>query len=300
MEINLSVRDLKAFLAVAQTRSFSKAAQQVHLSQSALSALIARQEESLGARLFERSTRSVALTAAGVLLQERAQRLLADIADTLTAVKDVVELRRGRVAVACLPSLAAGLVPELFRQFGQRHPDIELALIDTLSESAFELVRSGRVDFALTAANPQYEDLDHEPLTTDSFVLLVPPAHALAAGSGELPLVEALAWPHVSMPRTASVRQYLDAAALQRGLQFRPRFEVDHLATIGAMVEAGLGVAALPALAAEVIGHRALRQRPLVEPVVRRSIGLVRRRGGEPSPAAQAMVDLLRVMMKRA
>lgn len=298
MEINLSVRDLKAFLAVAHTRSFSKAAQQMHLSQSALSSLIARQEESLGARLFERSTRNVALTAAGALLQERAERLLADIADTLVAVKDVVELRRGRVSVASLPSLAAGLVPSLFRQFGERHPDIELALIDTLSESAFELVRSGRVDFALTAANPQYEDLDYEPLTTDIFVLLVPPRHPLASSDDSLPLTEALAWPHVSMPRTASVRQYLDAAALQQGLQFRPRFEVDHLATIGAMVESGLGVAALPALAAEVIGHRSLRQRPLVDPVVRRSIGLVRRRGGDPSPAAQAMIELLRRTMK--
>lgn len=293
MEMNLSARELRAFLALAETRSFSKAGQQVCLSQSALSTLIARLEQGFGSRLFERTTRSVALTAAGEVLVLHAQQLLADIERSAAAVRDVTALRRGRVAVAAMPSLAARIVPRLFRAYQTRHPDIALSLTDTLSEPAFELVRQGRVDFAITAANPAYRDLAYTPLTTDSFVLLAAPGHPLGRDSGPIRLAETLACPHISMSRHTSVRQYVEAAALQAGVGFYPAFEVDHLATVGAMVVEGLGVAALPSLAADVIGAAALVRRDLVDPVIRRSIGVVRRSEGALTPAAQAMLDLL-------
>jgi len=293
MEINLSARDLRAFMTLARTRSFSKAAQQLHLSQSALSSLIARLEDTLGARLFDRTTRTVALSAAGDILFGRADHLLDELEQTVRAVRDVAVLRRGSVAIATLPSLAARLVPALFRAFSEIHPDICLSVMDTLSAPAFELVREGRVDFALTAANPQYEDLNYKPLTTDTFVLLASVNHPLGSSTDDLPLANALAWSHISMPRTTSVRQYVDAAALKLGLQFRPSYEVDHLATIGAMVACGLGVTALPAIAADVIGNHDLTRRSIVKPAIQRSIGLVTRKEGMLSPAAASMVELL-------
>jgi LysR family carnitine catabolism transcriptional activator len=172
MEINLSTRDLRAFLAVATSLSFSKAAKEMHLSQSALSTLVVRLEATMGSRLFDRTTRAVALTAAGAVLASHAGQLLSELERTVIAVHDVAAVRRGQVALAAMPSLAARIVPRLFRAFGARYPDVRLSLVDTLSEPAFELVREGRVDFALTAANPAYTDLDYAPLTTDSFVLL--------------------------------------------------------------------------------------------------------------------------------
>lgn len=298
MEINLSNRDLRAFLAVANSLSFSQAAQQMHLSQSALSTLIGRLEEAFGSRLFDRTTRSVALTAAGEVLASHAEELLSDMERTVAAVKDVTALRRGRVALAALPSLAAHVIPPLFRAFGEKYPDIKLALIDTLSEPAFELVREGRVDFALTAANPAYTDLDYLPLTTDSFVLLAARSHPLGAESGEISLADTLSAPHISMSRHTSVRQYMEAAALQNGFGFHPAYEVDHLATIGAMVSEQLGVAALPSMAADVISGGKIVRRPLVGPVIRRSIGLVRRREGSLSPAAEAMLSMLRQQLQ--
>ncbi len=294
VDFNLSAKDLRAFLAVARTCSFSQAAQQVHLSQSALSTLIQRLEDGVGARLFERTTRSVALTAAGQAFSERAQQLLREIEHTLTDVRDVVGLRRGRVTVAALPSLAAGIVPRLFQAYQARHPGIRLHLVDTLSAPAFELVREGRVDFALTAADPVHEDLLYEPLTADAFVLLCTTGHPLARRRSRLGFTDTLAWPHVSMPRTASVRQYLDAAALEKGVVFLPRYEVDHIATIGAMVANDLGVTALPSMAAELIAHHGLAVRELGPPAIRRSLGLVRRRDRELSPAAQALCDMAR------
>ena len=290
----MSARDMRAFLAVARTLSFSQAAQQMHLSQSALSTLIGRLEEAFGTRLFDRTTRAVALTAAGAVLASHADQLLSDFGRTVAAVRDVAMVRKGSVAIAALPSLAARIIPALFRDFKEKHPDIKLSLVDTLSEPAFELVRQGRVDFALTAANPAYGDLDYVPLTTDTFVLLTTDQHPLGREKGDVRFMDTLAWPHISMPRSTSVRQYVDAAALKNGIQFHPAFEVSHLATIGAMVLAQLGVAALPAMAADVISGAGIVWRPLVGPVIRRSIGLVKRREGSLSPAAQAMLALLK------
>ena len=294
MEINVSARDIRAFVAVADTLSFSQAARQMHLSQSALSTLIGRLEAAFGTRLFDRTTRAVALTAAGEVLASHAGQLLSDIERTMSAVRDVSALRRGRVALAALPSLAARIVPRLFRTFSAQYPDIQLSLADTLSEPAFELVRDGRVDFAITAANPAYRDLDYIPLTTDTFVLLAAPAHPLGRTGGSVSLADTLSFPHISMSRHTSVRQYVEAAALQNGIGFHPAYEIDHLATIGAMVVEQLGVAALPAMAADVISAEGLVRRPLVGPVIRRSIGVVRRREGVLSPAADAMLRLLR------
>ena len=290
----MSARDLRAFLAVARTLSFSQGAQQVHLSQSALSSLISRLEQSMGARLFDRTTRSVALTTAGAVFASHADQVLSDLEQAATAVRDVAMVRKGSVAIAALPSLAARIIPALFRAFNEQHPEIKLTLIDTLSEAAFDLVRDGRVDFALTAANPAHADLDYVPLTTDVFVLLVADDHPLGREKTSVSFVDSLAWPHISMPRPTSVRQYVDAAALRSGIQFHPSYEVSHLATIGAMVVAHLGVAALPAMAADVISGSGIVCRPLVNPVIHRSIGLIRRREGALSPAAQAMLTLLR------
>ena len=300
MEINLSTRDLRAFLAVATSLSFSKAAKEMHLSQSALSTLVVRLEATMGSRLFDRTTRAVALTAAGAVLASHAGQLLSELERTVIAVHDVAAVRRGQVALAAMPSLAARIVPRLFRAFGARYPDVRLSLVDTLSEPAFELVREGRVDFALTAANPAYTDLDYAPLTTDSFVLLAARAHPLGRARGPVRFTDTLSSPHISMSRHTSVRQYVEAAALQNGFAFHPAYEVDHLATIGAMVVEELGVATLPAMAADVIGSVGIARRPLVEPAIRRSIGLVTRRDSALSPAAEAMLAMLREQLGEA
>ncbi|MFZ7338261.1 LysR family transcriptional regulator, partial [Comamonas jiangduensis] len=119
VEPNLSTKELKAVIALSQTRSFGQAALQVHLSQSALSALIARVEAQLGARLFERTTRAVELTDVGHIFVAHAQELIRDTQRALQAVADTVLLKTGAVSVAALPSLAASIVPQAFAAFSQ-------------------------------------------------------------------------------------------------------------------------------------------------------------------------------------
>ncbi len=297
MTINWSSHELSVFTTLAQTLSFRRTAEQVHLSQSAVSGVVSRLEAGLGVRLFDRTTRSVQLTAAGTVFVEQARRLLAQTDEALRAVRDVAELQVGRVTLAALPSLAATVVPLAMARLALRHPGVEMAVLDTLSGPAFDLVRGGQVDFALTAANPAYADLDDHPLVSDGFVLLLPQGHPLAGTRRPLRWAQTAGLTHISMPMPTSVRQYADAALLAHRIRFEPRYEVEHLATINAMVAAGLGVAALPELAAAVAPLPGVVRRRLVDPDMQRPIGLVTRRGRSLSPAASEMVALLREEM---
>ncbi len=299
MRINWSIRELDVFLALAATLNFRRTATQVNLSQSAVSGVMTRLEDALGVRLFDRTTRNVQLTVAGHVFAEQARLLRAQTDEAVRAVKDVAELQVGKIRLAALPSLAATVVPMACARFAVRYPAVQFEIADTLSGPAFDLVRAGQVDFALTAANPAYADLDYTPLAADGFVLLIPPGHSLAKARGPLRWLEVASFTHISMPLPTSVRQYADAAMLQHRLRFAPTYQVEHLATITAMVASGLGVAALPELAAAVAAMPGVVRRPIIDPDISRPIGLVTRRHRSLSPAAVALVDILREEMAR-
>ena len=298
MLINWSSRDIDIFLTLAETLSFRQTAERMHLSQPAVTAVIARIEAALEVKLFDRTTRQVRLTGPGLVFVEQAQRLRHTAQDAVRAVREVASLQAGQVSMAAMPSLAATVVPRAYARFAQAHPGIRLKLLDTLSGPAFDMVRAGQVDFALTAANPAYPDLDYWPLASDGFVLLLPKAHPLARSTKALRWPGVADLPHISMPLPSSVRQYADAAFLEHRIQFAPRFELEHLASIKALVAAGLGVAALPELAAKVGPDTDVVRRPLTDPDLRRPIGLVTLRGRSLSPAASAMVDDLKREMQ--
>ena len=299
MQINWSLRELEVFLVLASTLSFRRTSALVNLSQSAVSGVIARLEESLAVKLFDRTTRSVQLTVTGQVFAEQALLLRAQTDEAVRAVRNLAELQVGQVTLAALPSLAATVVPAACARYLALYPGVQLQIFDTLSGPAFDLVRAAQVDFALTAANPAYADLDYQPLAADGFVLLIPPGHALATECGPLRWLDIAGLPHISMPLPASVRQYADAALLQHRIRFAPAYEVEHLATITAMVACGLGVCALPELAAAVAPQPGVVRRRLVEPDISRPIGLVTRRYRSLSPAATALVGMLREEMAR-
>lgn len=299
MLINWNAREFEVFLAVAETLSFRRTAERVHLSQPAVSGLIARLEASLSVRLFDRTTRNVQLTASGKVLMEQILLLRSQSEEAIRAVRNVSALRTGQVILAALPSLAATVVPIAFARFAAQYPQVKLQVMDTLSGPAFDMVRSGQVEFALTAANPAYADLDYTPVASDGFVLLIPRSHALANSTGPLRWRDIAQLTHISMPLPTSVRQYADAAFLRHRIRFAPQYEVEHLATTNAMVAQGLGVAALPELAAVVANQDGVVQRPLIDPDLRRPIGLVTRRGRSLSPASATMVDILREEMQK-
>lgn len=287
---NLSTRQLRAFVALADERSFTRAAAATHLSQPAFSALIRTLESELNTRLFDRDTRSVQLTAEGKLFEPSARRLLGDVGEAVSDLSDHVERRKGRVHVAALPSLAAGRLPAIFAEFTQSWPGIELNLSDLLSDACLALVRNGQADFALAATGASHAGLRTQLLCTDRFYLVCRKDHPLA-GEKTLSLKKLAPYPFIHMSRNSSVRQALDAAL--HPLQTRSLLEVDQLATVTGMVEAGLGISVVPALTLFHFDRPSLVTRPLPVSNLTRRIYVVQRETGSLSSAAQALHDLV-------
>lgn len=282
-------------MALATECSFTKAAVACHLSQPAFSALIRTLEQALNTRLFDRDTRSVQLTPEGRLFEPSARQLLGDFGAAVTDLNDHVERRKGRVHVAALPSLAAGWLPAIFAEFRRAWPGIELNLSDFLSDPCIDLVRSSKADFALASTGASHAGLSSQLLCTDKFYLVCRKDHPLATEK-VLTLKKLVPYPFIHMSRNSSVRQALEAAL--HPLQTQTLLEVDQLATVTGMVEAGLGISVVPALTLFHFERESLATRPLAVANLTRKIYMVRRQEGSLSVAAQALHDLIVLRMK--
>lgn len=288
--MNLSIKHLRAFSALARHRNFTRAAQACHLSQPAFSALIQTLEEQVGMRLFERTTRHVELSVEGRRFEDVAARLLADFDAAFADLRDHAQRRKGRVVVAALPSIAAGEFPTLLAGFQQRYPGISVALHDLLADDCIALVRQGRADLAIAPAPAHTTDLRIQPLVADTFHLVCPANHSLAAKRSIAP--QALAGlPFIQLSRTTSVRQHLDAAL--HPLKLNGVMEVEHLATVAGLVAAGLGITVVPSLALFQFRLESLAVRPLRLQGLIRDICLIRPADRGDSPAAAAMAEAI-------
>ncbi len=286
----LSLRHLNAFAVLAQTLNFTRAAARCSLSQPAFSALIRALEQSMGARLFDRDTRKVALTAEGRLFLDSAQRLLADFGHAVTDLQDHVERRRGRVAIAVLPALAAGWLPGVLAEFHAAHPGIAFDVTDALSEDCIERVKVSRADFALASVRSSSPELVVDLLCRDRFHLVCRRDHVLARQRA--PRLEQLAGhPFVHLARSSSVRQYIEQAIFPQ--QLASLMEVQQLSTVAGMVRAGLGITVVPALTLFHFRHPELVTRPIAASELERQIFVVRRRDRSLSSAARALLELV-------
>jgi LysR family carnitine catabolism transcriptional activator len=291
MQMNLGLRELHAFLELAEQRSFTRAAALCHLSQPAFSALVRALEHTVGARLFDRTTRSVELTAEGRVLIEPARRMLRDADTMLADVRDHAARRRGRVAIALLPSLAAGWLPPLLARFHQQHPGIEIDVADVLSDACIERVRAGSADFALASTRTATPELHTEEFCRDQFHLVCPRGHALAKRRGRIELKDLAPYPIVQLARSSSVRQYVEAALYP--IQLHTMMELDQLATVAGMVRAGLGITIVPSLTLFHFADARLATRPLHAPALVRHVYVVRRADRPLSSAASGLHEML-------
>lgn len=292
---NTSIRQLQAFIALFERRSFTRAAAQFHLSQPAFSALISQLESALGLRLFDRNTRHVEPTAEGVEFEHLARRVLAEFDAAIAGMTDRLARTRGRVSIALLPSLAAGWLPSILQSYRREHPGIEIEVADVLSEPCVDRVRSGQADFALAAIRADTSELRAEPFCSDGFHLVCPLGHPLL----EVPQLrprDVATYPFIHMARNSSVRQYLDAAI--HPLHMNTLMEVDQLATVVGMVRAGLGVSIVPVLTLFHFDQPGIATRALNWSGLKRKIYLIRRRDRSLSLAAQSLYE--RVMAQPA
>jgi LysR family transcriptional regulator, carnitine catabolism transcriptional activator len=290
--MNINLRQLRAFVSIGRLGSFTKAADALHATQPALSAQIRELEDTLGVKLFDRSTRSVTLTRTGEDLLPVVDAVLADIVSVVALARDVARRTTGRVTVAALPSLAATLMPDVIARMRAQHPGIAVVVRDALAARIVGLIRAGEADLALTSAPAGDAQLQFTPLFKDRMVAVLPPAHALARAK-TVRLADLLASPLVLMDRDSSVRRSVDAACASIGRLPEPAYEAAFMSTAIGLVRAGLGATLLPSSAAELRAASGLVLRDLAAPRIERELGVLKQRRRAYSPAAEALVAVL-------
>ena len=293
--MNFEISDLRAFVATADLGSFRAAADTLHLSASALSRRIEKLEETLGVRLFERTTRKMELTIVGRGFLERAYRILNEVDNSMLEFDDLARKMTGELTIACVPSAVRYFIPEAIAIYHQRYPGIRLRLIDEPSSIVFLSVARGEADFGLTYVGTHEPDIEFTPLLDDPFVLACPRAHPLAKRKS-VAWAELVNLDYLAIAQGSGNRAVIDEALV--GVADRPKWfcEVRHVPALVSLIEAGLGVGVVPRLAMPRGPHKALTSVALVDPSVRRTLGVLQRRGRGLSSAARFFLQLLTEM----
>lgn len=286
-----TLRQLSAYVAVARASSFTAAAARLHVSQSSLSRAVADLERQLGAQLFDRDTRNVQLTAAGVETLRIAEQIVNAHRAGMKELGRFLLGESGTVAVATLPSVAAVLLPQVISGFRRQRPQVSMRIMDGMERSVLDRVLSGDADFAITTGEPTGQ-LEHHPLVRDRFVAVLPQDHALAR-LAEVSWEELGREPFLAVGRESSVRRLTDAAFAQVDARGEPAAEAGNVATVGGLVAAGLGVSAMPALVLPLLGSGPLVHRPLVGPVVDRRLDIALRARRTLPLAARRFLEAL-------
>ncbi|CAH2897827.1 MAG: Transcriptional regulator YfeR, LysR family [uncultured Paraburkholderia sp.] len=296
--MNVTLRQLRVFIEVARLQSFSRAGDEIGLTQSAVSRCVRELEGEIGLKLIDRTTREVQLTDVGGNLVASVSRLLIDLDDALREIREIGEQRRGRVVVAASPTVACRLMPGVLASCSERFPHIALGLRDDVQSDVVRKVKSGEVDFGMVIGPFSADDLLSESLMTDSFCLVCRDDHPLARQK-EIGWADLEGQPLVMLDYASGSRPIIDAVMHEYGVNANVVQELGHSATVFGLVEAGIGLSVLPWLALPLPAGAALAARPLV-PRAERTVELVRRRDRSLSPAAEAVWDLIRELPARA
>ena len=292
--MNLDVHGLQAFARIAELGSFQKAAQALHLSQSALSRRISKLEADLGVRLLDRTTRRVRLTAVGRDFLPQARRLIEELETSISGLRDMAKHGSGQVALACVPTAAMHILPPVIKDYSAKHPDNRIRILDVHANEVLQAVLRGEAEFGLTLSGPDESEIETEALFDDPFVLACHRDHPLAKR-------KTVKWAELAAHRVITVglmsgnRALLDFGLPGNLPQQRWTYEVQHSFSTGlGLVEAGIGVIAVPMLALAGRKDSRLVSRPLVEPKLTRTLVVIRRRGVTLSPAAQEFLAMLK------
>jgi DNA-binding transcriptional LysR family regulator len=292
----LDVRRMRVLREVASRGSFSAAAESLSFTQSAISQHVAALERETGAKLVERGPRRVRLTDAGRALVAHADAILARIEDAEQELAAIAGLRGGRLRLACFQSAGATLVPRAVAAFHERHPDVELSMIEAEPDAAVEALEAGDIDLALLydhdsipAPGDGERDLVH--LIDDRYDAILPKGHRLA-GRRSLTLADLAEEPWIASSEDCGCRRISESVCRAAGFEMRVAFETDETLAAQALVAAAVGVSILPRLALTTV-HPGVVVLSLGRGAPVRRVWAARQRGAYRSPAGEAMVQIL-------
>ena len=291
--------NIPSFLMLARHLHFGRAAQALAITQPALSNQIKLLERTLGVRLFARTTRWVRLTPEGERFLRRAQRIMSDVESAFVEIANPTAPPRGAVVFACIPTIAGYIFPRIINDFHSRHPEIRVAMIDDTTVELERRIANREVDFGVGGSPQRTHELAFAPIFSDPFVLVCHASHPLAKRK-TVAIKDVLSSPMISMGKDSNVRRTIENYFALAGYIFEPQLELNHHYTIGAMVEAGLGVSFLPAQAAERM--RASKMISIIatdESSFARHVGLITRRGEPLPPAADSFYAFALTAIRR-
>ncbi|TDR14854.1 LysR family transcriptional regulator [Marinomonas communis] len=288
----MNIKQVKAFLSVAESLSFAQAANQLHLSQPALSLAIKGLEEALGGKLLTRTTRTIALTPEGDALVPIAKRLLAQWQDAEDEMKQRFALQLGKISIAAMPSFAGSLLPKAIQQYHQRFPNIQVAIDDVLSDIVVERVANNSVELGVTFEPQHSEGLTFYPLYNDEFIAILPKQHPLASQQ-EVTWTTLLQHNFITLQRPSSVRKMIENTLKDANIDLTVAFDAHQLTTVIRMVSEGMGVAVVPATCRQQIREQNVVERTITSPSIERTVGVICKPRSMLSIAAAAMLDTL-------
>jgi len=283
---------IQAFVLVADLGGFGKAANQLHLTQTALTRRIQKLEGYLAVRLIDRTTRSVSLTAVGREFLPQARRLVLETTSAVDRLKDLSRLGKGNITIASVPTMAHHTLPAVIREYALRHPGNRIRIIESNAADVGRTVLHDQAEFGITIQLERTPELLEEAILREPFMFFCRDEHPLSKhksvkwrelGESELIMVGGL----------SGNRALLDHQLARNRLSLSGTYEVEHLSTAIGLVAAGVGSAILPYSTIQEGSYPRVRRIPLLSPVISRTIVLIRRKGATLSPASQIFYDML-------
>jgi len=293
MNIPYGIKDVEVFVRIIDTGSFKEAATLLHVTQSALTQRLRKLEDTLGAKLIDRTTRSVALTAVGQTFLPSARRLLGQFEQTFADIRDVIDVAGGRVTLASLISVATYVLPPVISRFATQFPNVGVRVIDVAEQEILPYVRRGDAEFAIDMQTGEKDaDLLYTPLMEDRFVMACRDDHPLAKG-GKINAAQLVGMPVMMLGSRSGTSRVLQAHLADRQKSAKWLYEVQHLSTMVGFLEVGMGVGVVPSMVMRGLASRRLVSRPLTGPGLSRSLVLIERQGATLSPAATELKRML-------
>lgn len=290
--INFNLTELEAFIAVANHLNFRAAAEALHISPPALSRRISQLESVLGARLLDRSTRKVSLTNVGRIFLSHARAVLNELENGILRITDLRANRIGQVTIGCVASATFHFLPSVLHTFNLQYPKIRVRVIDERANPVLNCVLQGEADFGLNFVGTQEPEIEFLPILREQYVLAVLRTHSFAQRKN-VRWEDLVDERFMSTSKETGNRLLLDYALAHLAKRPAAFFEAEHVTTLISMVEAGLGVAAVPRIALSNHAHPRILGIPLIKPVVSRQLGLISSRRRTLTPPAQVLYDML-------
>ncbi len=292
--MNIKYRPLKAFLLAVDSGSFTRAAGRLGVTQPSFTALIHDLEEVLSVQLFDRTTRSIALTGAGREFLARIQRPLTDLEEAYRRILDLAAVKRGSVVLGALPSTSLTLIPPALRELRILHPTLRVRVVEAHNDELISMVRTNQIEFALATDLEPAADMAFHPMIADSWFAVFPPGHELASRA-DIHWRDLVPYDLILLSQGSSARTQFELAVQAEGSApaASSRYDVTHMTTAAGLVRQGLGITLLPRLALPELNLKGLLSKPLADASASRNVGLLHRRDRSLSPAAQAFAAQL-------